>query len=263
MDLLDSRLRGHPDEMSGLSARIGMVLNSAVFVEGEASKHSNNMLLFRWNAVANSLLDFDPDAGAKLAVRCIASFANVNSVTAGFQPEPLKFMSNAAKAKPTVVWPAIARRLEMQRKEIGTWHLLNWLRGGRSMCGDDEAGLGAIPAPVVFEWVDIDAVDRAWLLAEHCPPIISRPDDPATFARQMLERYGAMEQVRRCLHANNFTESWSGPASEHYRRKLENLNAHLEVETNDNVRMWLDEHREQLEHSIERETEQELRESEH
>lgn len=263
MDLLDSRLRGHPAEMSVLSARIERVLNSAVFVEGQASKHANSMLLFRWNAVANRLLEFDPDAGAKLAARCIANFASVDSVTAGFHPEPLKFLSNAAGAKPAVVWPAIARRLEMQRKEIGTWHLLNWLRGGRSIRGNDEAGLGTIPSPVVFEWVDIDAEDRAWLLAEHCPPIVSRPDGPATFARQMLERYGAMEQVRRSLHANNFTESWSGLASEHYRRKLDALNAHFEVETNDNVRLWLEEHREQIKHSIEREKEMELRESEH
>lgn len=263
LDLLDSRLRGHPDEMSVLSIRIERVLNSAVFVEGGASKYSNNMLLFRWNAVANRLLDFDPAAGAKLAARCIANFANVDSVTAGFHPEPLKFLSNAARVNPDVVWPAIAGRLEMQRKAIGTWHLLNWLRGGRSIRESNEAGLGAIPAPVVFEWVDIDAEDRAWLLAEHCPPIISRPNEPATFARQILERYGTMDQVRRSLHANNFSEAWSGPASEHYRRKLDALDAHSRVETNYNVRMWLKEHREQLEHSIEREMERELRESEH
>jgi len=263
MDILDSRLRGHPDEIGVLSARIERVLNSTVFVEGDANKHSNNMLLFRWNAVANRLLDFDPDAGARLAARCIAHFANADSVTAGFRPEPLKFLSNASQARPSVVWPAIAHRLEMQRKETGTWRLLNWLRGGRSIREDDGAGLGAIPAPMVFEWVDVDAEDRAWLLAEHCPPIISRPDGPATFARQMLERYGAIEQVRRSLHANNFSEGWSGPASEHYRRKLEALDAHLEVETNDNVRMWLKEHRKQLERSIEREMELELRESEH
>ncbi len=263
MDILDSRLRGHADELSVLSTRIERVLNSAVFVEGAAGKHPNTMLLFRWNELANRLLDFNPDAGAKLAVRCIANFANVHSVTAGFHPDPWKFLSKAAQARPDVVWPAIARRLEMQRKEIGTRHLLNWLRGGRSIRAADEPGLDAIPASAVFEWVDVDAGDRAWLLAEHCPPIIARPDEPTTFARRMLERYGAIERVRRSLHANNFSESWSGPASEHYRRKLAALDAHFEVETNDNVRMWLKEHREQLERSIEREVEQELRESEH
>ncbi len=259
LEILNSRLRGQPGEMSVLSARIERVLNSTEFIEGEARRHSNNMLLFRWNAVANLLLDFDPDAGAKLAVRCVANFANADSITTGFHPDPLKFLSNAARAKPAIVWPAVAHRLEAQRKEIGTSRMLNWLRGGE----DEEAGLSAIPAPVVFEWINVDAADRAWLLAEHCPPGISTPGEPPTFARQMLERYGAIEQVRRSLHANNFTESWSGPTSEHYRRKLAALDAHLVVETNDNVRMWLKEHREQLERSIEREVELELRESEH
>lgn len=263
MEILEARLRGHDGELNILSSRIELVLNSAVFVEGTASKHSNNTLLFRWSKIANRLLDFDPEAGAKLAVRCIANFANVNSITAGFYSEPLRFLSNAVKAKPAVVWPAIARRLEMQRKEIGTWHLLNWLRGGRSIGEADEAGLDAIPASVVFEWVDVDAGDRARLLAERCPPIIAKPDEPATFARQLLERYGAIEQVRRSLHANNFSEGWGGSASEHYRRKLGALDTHIEVETNYNVRRWLMEHREQLERSIEREVERELRESEY
>lgn len=261
LEILDSRLRGHPNELSILSNRIEWVLNSAVFVEGGANRHSNNMVLFHWNEVANRLLDFDPDAGARLAVRCIANFANINSITAGFRSAPLEFLSKAARAKPAVVWSAIACRLETQRKEIGTWHMLNWLGSGGSMHEAYETGLDAIPASEAFDWVDADAGDRAWILARHCPPIIARPDEPSTFARQMLERYGAIEQVRRSLHANNFTESWSGPASEHYRRKLAALDAHLEVETNDNVRMWLKEHREQLERSIEREVEQELRES--
>lgn len=263
LELLDSRLRGHPEEFSILSNRIERVLSSGVFVEGAASKHSTNMLLFHWNELAKRLLDFDPDAGARLAVRCIANFASANSITAGFRPEPLEFLSKAARAKPAVVWPAIARRLEMQRKEIGSWRLLNWLRGGRSIGEAGEAGLDAIPAQLVFEWADVDAGERAWLLAEHCPPIIAKPDEPANFARKILERYGTIEHVRRSLHVNNFSEGWVGPASEHYRQKLAALDAHFEVETNENVRMWLKEHREQLERSIEREAERELRESEY
>lgn len=81
----------------------------------------------------------------------------------------------------------------------------------------DEAGLEALPAAIVFESVDVDVKNRAWLLAERCPPIVARSDEPLTFARQMLERYGSMEQVRRSLHDNHFSEGWSGPASDHYR----------------------------------------------
>lgn len=264
LDLLDSRLRSQADEMGVLWARVERALNSSVFVEGGAPRHSNNnMLMFRWNNLANRLLDFDPEVGAKLAVRCIANFANANSITAGFHPDPLKFLSNAARAKPAVVWPAISHRLEAQLKEMGTWYLLSWLRGGRSMREEDGAGIDAFPASMVFEWVDVDARERAWLLAEHCPPIISIPDEPPTFARQLLGRYGALEQVRRSLHANSFPEVWSGPASQHYRQKLSALEIQLASETNENVRTWLKEHRERIERRIEQEMELELRESDH
>jgi hypothetical protein len=262
LDFLDSRLRGHANEFSVLSTRIERVLSSPVFVEGATSKLPNTMLQFRWKELANRLLDFNPDAGARLAVTCIANFANDNSITAGYRPDPWKFLSRAAQARPSIIWRAIALRLEMQRNDVGTWHLLSWLRGGLSMYAD-ETTLEAIPVSLVFEWVDVDALHRAPLLAERCPPIIARPDERATFARKMLERYGALEQVRRGLHANNFSESWSGPASDHYRQKLVALDAHVNVETDDNVRMWLKEHRQQLEHVIEQEVERELRESEY
>jgi beta-phosphoglucomutase-like phosphatase (HAD superfamily) len=262
LDILDSRLRSRPDEMGGLSTRIESALNLSAFVEAETRGHANNdMFMYRWNEVANQLLEIDPEAAARLAVRCIENFARVNSVTAGFHPYPLKFLFNATALKPHDIWPAVAHRLETQRKDIGTWHLLNWLRGGRWVRENDEAGLNAIPAQMVFKWVDEDAKDRAWLFAEHCPPRISRQDEPHSFARQLLERYGEIEQVRRSLHANNFSEGWSGPASEHYRQKLTKLDASLLIEGNANVRIWLKEHREQLEISIEREVELELRES--
>lgn len=263
IDILYSRLRGHAEELSILSAHIERTLNSAVFVEGAAGKNSSTMLQFRWCELANRLLDFNPDAGATLAARCIANFANSSSITAGFRPDSWKFLSKAARAKPSVVWPAIALQLEMQRQEGGTWSLLTWLRGGESIHEACEAGLDCIPASMIFEWIDVDIGNRAWIFAERCPPIIAKPNEPSTFARQMLERYGAIDQVRRSLHANNFSETWSGPTSEHYRRKLAALNSHFEVETNDNVLTWLREHRGKLERSIEREMEQELRESEH
>jgi hypothetical protein len=263
MEILESRLHGHPDQFSALSPRIERVLNSAIFVEGTESKHSSHTLLFRWNKMANRLLDFDPDAGVKLAARCIVNFANDNSVTAGFHPEPLKFLSMAAKTNPGVVWQAIAHKLETQQKEVGTWHLLHWLRGGFTGRNVDQAGLDCIPVMAVFNWIDADVAARAWLLAEHCPPIVTAPPEPPSFARLMLERYGTIDEVRRSLHANYSSGGWSGPASEHFGRKLAAINAHLAVETNDNVRMWLDEHRERLERSVEREVERELRESEY
>lgn len=262
LEILDSRLRGRSDEISSLSDHIERMLNSSAFVEGPIRTHSNTMLQYHWNEVANRLLAFDPEAAARLAVRCIDHFGNEDSITSGYIAESLKFLTNAAREKPTIVWPAIAHRLAERRHEIGTWRMLSWLRGGRSLREGEDSGLDAIPTRTVFEWVDADVAQRAPLLAEKCPPVVSKPNESPTFARQMLERYGTWEHVRRGLHANNFTESWSGTASEHYRHKLTSLDAHLGLETNDNVRIWLQEHKTQLERRIALEEERELDDSE-
>lgn len=263
LEILDSRLRAVSNELEELSNRIERVLSSAVFIEGATGKPPSTMALFRWKELANRLLKQKPKVGATLAAQCIAHFGKVNSVTAGFQPDPWKFLSNAAQAKPSMIWEAIALRLEVHRKEAGTWQLLNWLRGRYSILKNDEAGLEIIPTSFIFDWIDVDPQDRAWILAERCPPLISGQNEPATLARKILVRYGSIEEVRRSLHANNFSESWSGLASDHYRQKLATLNVQYETESDKNVFKWLNEHREILEHRIEKELERELRESEY
>ncbi|MEP9318171.1 hypothetical protein ABKS89_13600 [Pseudomonas sp. LABIM340] len=262
LDLIDSRLRGHPEEGVLLSGRIEQSLGAPAFIEGQERQSYNNMLQYRWNEVANRLLELDADAAARLAVRLLENFDGRTNITAGYRPEPLKFLSNVAQAMPTAIWPVIARRLEAPR-DRGTWHLLNWFRGGSSVRGEGMAGIDSLPSPMVFEWVDVAPADRAWLLAAHCPTIVSSPGDTPSFARQLLERYAHIEQVRSSLHANSFSGSWSGPASEYYRGKLERAEALLAIETNSNVRMWLKEHRERLQAHVEHELEQELRESEY
>lgn len=261
IELVDARLRGNL-EMNVLSPRVVRALSSPVFIEGDVRCESSVMLQHFWNDLANRLLEFDSDSGAALAVRCIENFGNEGSVTAGYLPDALKFITNAARAKPATVWPAIAHCLERPR-ESRTWRLLNWLRGGRPSRASEASGLAAIPLSMIFEWIDVSPAERAWLLAERCPPTVSRPEEPSSIARQLLERYGAIEQVRQSLHANSFTESWGGPASAHYRRKLVSLEAHFEMETNTNVRTWLQEQRQQLELRIQREEERELREREY
>ncbi|MBW5286761.1 hypothetical protein [Burkholderia gladioli] len=262
LDLLESRLRGHPDEGVVLSDRIERTLNASAFIEGQEYHGYNHMQLYRWNEVANRLLELNAAAAARLAVRLIDNFASHNSVTAGYRPDPLKFLYKVAQAKPDVLWPAIARYLESP-KERSTWHLKKWLRGGLSPRGGDLAGLDALPPPKVFEWVDVAPAVRAPLIAELCPPIISKPGETPSFARLVLERYAHFEQVRRGLHVSSFSEAWSGPASEHYRGKLREIEALLAIETNANVRMWLRERLEQLQTRVERELERELREREY
>lgn len=262
LDVINSRMLGHADDRAALAKLLERVLDARAFIEGAAGAKINNTLQYRWNEAAMRLLALDADAAARLAVRCIDHFGSEGSVTSGYFGEPLKFLSSVTRDRANTIWPAIARRLTDHQGEAGTWRMLNWLRGGRSGRSGDAIGMDVLPPVLVFDWIDADVEERAPMMAENSPPTVSKPYEPPSFARQMLERYGTLKSVRGGLHANNFTEGWGGPASEHYRRKLEALLAHLEVETNENVKAWLLEHKERLEHSIGREIERELDENE-
>lgn len=262
LDVINCRMRGHADDRAALADLLERVLNARAFIEGAAGEKTNNMLRYHWNEAAKQLLTLDADAAVRLAVRCIDHFGSEDSVTGGYFGDPLEFLSSVARERADAVWPAIARRLSDQPHEVGMWRMLSWLRGERGWHGGAAAGIDVLPPVLVFEWIDGNVEKRAPMMAQHCPPTVSKPDEPPSFARQMLERYGTLKSVRSGLHANNFTEGWSGPASEHYRRKMEAIRAHLGVETNESVKAWLLEHKESLEHSIERETERELDENE-
>lgn len=257
LDVINCRMRGHADDQVILAKLLERVLDADAFIVGGAGVKINNMLPYHWNEAATRLLSLDPDAAARIAVRCIDHFGSEDSVTSGYFGKPLKFLSSATRDRASTVWPAIARRLTDRLREAGTWRMLNWLRGGRATYGADVTGMDVLPPALVFDWIDGDIEERAPVMAQNCPPMVSKPNEPPSFARQMLERYGALNSVRVGLHANNFTESWSGPASEHYRHKLEALQTHLDVETNENVKAWLLEQKERLEHSVEWETERE------
>lgn len=258
LDVINSRMRGSANDRAAFTKLLERVLDARAFIEGAAGEKANNMLHYHWSEAAMRLLALDADAAARLAVRCIDHFGSEDSITSGYFGEPLRFLSSVTRDRADAVWPAIARRLTEHQREAGTWRMLNWLRGGRARHGADATGMDVLPSALVFDWIDGDVEERAPLMAQNCPPMVSRPDESLSFARQMLERYGNLKSVRNGLHANNFTEAWGGSASEHYRRKLEALQSHLDVETNGNVKTWLLEHKVRLEHSIERETEREL-----
>jgi hypothetical protein len=258
LDILESRLRACKTDINVLASQLERALDAPALVVGSGEARSpNDMLLYRWTQAAIRLLEFDPAAAARLAARCIDHFGDLGSVTSGYFGEPLKFLDATARARPTEVWTSVSGRLSDERRDANSWRMLRWLRGSSPTRGTDDAGIDAFPIPMVLDWIDEDVADRAWLIAGNCPPEISQPGETPTLARALLERYGTLEQVRQSLHANNFADSWWGPASEHYRQKLATLETQLSMETDVNVRLWLREHKTRLEHSIESEFERE------
>ncbi|MES2948155.1 MAG: hypothetical protein V4858_06375 [Pseudomonadota bacterium] len=256
LEILVARLQGAPQETEQLSYQLERVLDAPSFIEGSSERSSpESMTNYRWNLGATRLLKSDPARAMRIAVRCIQNFGHEGSVTSGYFAESVKFLDNAIVEHPDVLWRAISQKLE-GKLDAGGWRMLQWLRGNNSSLRQHKGPLAleSIPVESVFQWIDANIEERAWLLAEYCPPHVSASSQAPTIARHLLERYGSSQRVRDSLHANAFTGTWSGPTSEHYREKLRQVNEVARSEKNPNVRSWLHEQVERLEEYIARET---------
>ncbi|MFN5767190.1 MAG: hypothetical protein ACK470_22980, partial [Pseudanabaena sp.] len=78
-----------------------------------------------------------------------------------------------------------------------------------------------------------------------------KEDGKVCFAREIIVRYGNLENVGSALVANFSTDGWSGAASIFYQQKRKILLDFKEDENNINVRDWIDSYAETLEKYIE------------
>jgi hypothetical protein len=117
----------------------------------------------------------------------------------------------------------------------------------------------AIPADVVWKWIDVDPETRAWYAANLVRPSFAG-DSASISARELLVRYGDRDDVRNNLRANFSSETWWGPESKHWQSKLAWIRDLSKAETHPNVRQWLSEFEEIVSARLERAKVEEERE---
>jgi hypothetical protein len=108
-----------------------------------------------------------------------------------------------------------------------------------------------MPPGDVWAWIDGNKSTCATYVARFVPPVLSHLSPSVCWAREMLIRYGGLEDVRSELYGNFLTEGWSGPESGHYLAKKQWLEDFRTHETDQNVIRWLDDFIESMNRRIE------------
>jgi hypothetical protein len=202
------------------------LLTAEPFFEAGAA---NQMEEYDWTQVAKAFLREYSQDGLEIARCLLRSFGEEGTVTGRFRSDAANVLTEIAQQIPAEIWDVVAGYLGPPI-DSRAFHIAQWLR---------EGGLNLMPADAVFGWVDNDVATRASYLARFVPPVL-HSSPPVCWAREMLVRYGDREDVRSNLYANFSSESWTGPASNHYlikKQELENLRG---GETNSTVLRWLD-----------------------
>jgi hypothetical protein len=217
------------------------LLTADAFFRSPEDSTTNLSREYDWNEVAEEFVRIYPDDALPLGRKLLEHFGEDRSVIGGFRSEAQKVLNRILRSHPKELWADIELYLTPPL-DSRAFRIRHWLRGGAML---------AIPADLVWKWIEQNVELRAWYTANLIPA--SFPGDPSSCsARELLVRYGDREDVRRNLQANFSSEIWWGPESQHLQGKLDWLRGLLKTETHPNVRLWLSEYESTIQARLER-----------
>ena len=204
-----------------------------------------------WTKIANVFLNLYPEKDLEFVERVIPHFGKKGTIFRTFNTKAFSVLTELAKRHPEQVWKCVSKRLEER-----DFFLEKWIKEGDSRdsfsTGEEKGVLTFIPPEKIWEWIDGDVENRAWYFAYRLvPKTLSAEEWQDSLARAFLVRYGQREDVRRNLHANYATESWTGERSLYLESKKDKLIRIKTDEDNANVKQWLNEFIDELEEDIE------------
>lgn len=208
---------------------------------------------FNWSEMAKWFVKKYPARSLEIAKVMLEHFGEDGTIVEDTYGSSIEVLNIIVEKFPEEVWDELKRFLGPPI-DSRAFRINHWLRGDEFSRGKGRVGgiLALIPLKKLWEWVDADLNKRAWYLARMVPKVLFREQGKVCLVREVLVRYGHRKDVKSELMANFSTEGWRGLESSHLRGKRKYLLEFKSVETNKNVRNWIDEYVAIMEKEIER-----------
>ncbi len=247
-------------EISGLPEAEAkrLLIHPALFASGE-TRSSNGMDEYYWTGIGLAYFKNYSAKTLDIAGLILEHFGEERNILGQSFSKTDAVINAITKEYPVEVWSIVKKYLGPPSDSRSFW-LRQWLRGGEHY-QEKKGILSFIPIDLIWDWVDEDVQNRAWYVAGFVPNRLFTEEGETCLAREVLVQYGDRDDVRRNLMSNFMSEGWIGPESMHYREKKEQLLSFKEKESNDRVRLWIDEFVESLNQYIERAKLEEEREN--
>ena len=226
-----------------------LLTDDRLFRKRETKKH-HNMDDYHWTVTAKAFVAAYPAKSLKIAEIMIEHFGEKGTIIENYYSQTHEVINLIARQHPKKVWQIIIHYLGPPL-DSRAFHIRHWLRGGDHH-KEKEGALTFFSPELIWEWVDVDINNRAPYLANFVPATLFKEGNKICLTREVLARYGSDKHVRDNIMANFSTEIWSGPESLHIQNKKERLLAFKNKETDNNVRLWIDEYVYDLNARIER-----------
>ncbi len=215
---------------------------------------------YNWREIATRFIEQYPNHALEISGVVLEHFADDNTLFGSLFSTVHNIIGTIAQRYPELVWKQVAKYLDPPY-DGRAFGIAYWLQGKSEILGgeDKPSPLDIFPEKTVWEWVNEDIDQRAWYFATFVPKTLHHEAGQTCWARELLVKYGHLESVRKNLHSNFRSGSWSGPTSQHFLKKREKAIEFRKNETNPQVMEWLNEYIDRLEYDIQTEKIQEER----
>jgi hypothetical protein len=242
-------LKGEPGH--ALPAELTLqVLTNAPLLEESETVGQDEMASFYWTEMGKAFVEVHAPRSLELADVLLQHFGERGTILGGFRSSTHAVLAAIMRRHPEETWRRISDCLGPPVDERA-YLLKDWLRGEDAWGREEEGALSMVPQEAVWRWVDEHVDGRAWYLASFVPKLLFREEGRICWAREVLVRYGAREDVRNNLAANFSTEGWIGPERLHLQTKKQRLLDFVAEEQDENVRRWVNEYVSDMDRGIE------------
>lgn len=226
---------------------LSLLTNNVWFQQRERYSF-DNLVIYAWREIANTLISRHPETSLILAKRMVETFGVAGSIMDNADDALWDLLDNIIEKFPIEAWDMISERL-MGKLNIHAYSISRWLSGSfRSFThqGNALSPLRHVPTERIWQWVDGDIEDRAWKIALVVPKDLFHSAERKCLARELLAMYGDREDVQSNFAANYGTGGFAGPESAYIMSVINSLNEFKKSEKNPNVLGWVEKYVESL-----------------
>lgn len=218
----------------------------------QATRQLSSEIEWDWSQVASRYIEQYPDDIDYLINFMTSYYGKKNSILESHH-EASTVLTELAKLKPELVWDKVAS--EITSESYDTYSLESWMQGEISFGeGRDQGALQMLDKQMLIDWIEQSPEERAPLVAGMVPHDFGFDNEQSEpcWLSIILDKYGNNKRVISAVNSNLWGEGYSGPASQHYAKKLEDIKRFkaLNAEST-NIQTWANQYMPGIEAQIE------------
>ena len=228
-------------------------MHDAFFDKARSANNDDIMTDMAWQMIAMEYIKQYPVKSIIIAEKILENIGS-SRVEVRKHSEAVEVLNAIAIRHPDEMWDIVIKYIVFPY-DSRTFHIMHWIKND-SIYSKQEF-IHTVNFKKILDWIDSDPTKRIDFIISITPSHLQKED---CLARKMLVQYGKDKSVRNALTRNFSLGVSYGSIVEHYKNKKDKFLAYREIEDNENVTRWIDDHVGWLDRAISKEKLREERE---